>query len=404
MTLLDLTRSLRPHFYGRTRRDKPLPQRAADSKILMSDPGLLKKLAVPVVVIAIQALVATASLQTLSILRVFIECESQWSKSQKDSFNYLAQYLDLGDEQDYQRFQTAVADVIEHNAARQALEKAEPEIAAATARFLHVGVHPNDIPGLIFIFLHFRQYSYFRQAITLWQQTDPMLAELVSLGKTIHAQNEQGGRPGSDAALRTYLREFDGRFSTMATAFSKALGAGTRAVTTMLAFANIGAALALMSLVVWRMRNLFRRSQLFENALSSEKEQAQVTLQAIGDAVIRVTASGSIDYANAAAERLIGMNQTRAQGRLLSSLVAIIDMTSLDTRCHIESLLNCDDAKRGPVSELTLVTAASSTPVSIQTAPFEVAGKTVGTVLVLRDMTRERELIGKLSWQATMTN
>jgi len=164
----------------------------------------------------------------------------------------------------------------------------------------------------------------------------------------------------------------------MATSFSKALGAGTRSVTTLLAFANNGVALALMSLVVWRMLNLFRRSQLFESALSSEKEQAQVTLQAIGDAVIRVNAAGLIDYVNAAAERLIGMNQAQAQGLLLSSLVAIINIASGETRCLIESLLKRDDTQCGATSELTLVTAAGSTPVSVQIAPFEVAGKAAG--------------------------
>jgi len=383
------------------RRDEPLPQAASESKILTPNPSLLRKLAVPVIGIAIQAIVATASLQTLSILRVFIQCESQWSKSQKNAFNFLAQYLDLGDEQDYQRFQVAVADVIEHNAARQALEKPVPDTAAATDGFQRVGVHPNDVPGVIFIFLHFGQYSYFRQAIDLWRQTDAMLAELVSLGKTIHAQNAQGGRPGSDAALRTYLREFDARFSTMATGFSKFLGAGTRDVTTQLAFANIGLALALMSLVVWRMRNLFQRSQLFESALSNEKEQAQVTLQALGDAVIRVNAAGCIDYANAAAERLMGVNQTQALGHALSSIAAIVDNSSSETRCQIDSLLKGQDVQGGPTSELTLVTAARTTPVSVQTAPFEVAGKTAGTVLVLRDMTRERELIARLLWQAS---
>jgi diguanylate cyclase (GGDEF)-like protein len=155
-----------------------------------------------------------------------------------------------------------------------------------------------------------------------------------------------------------------------------------------------------MALVVWRMRNLFRRSQLFESALSSEKEQAQVTLHAIGDAVIRVNAAGSVDYANAAAERLLGMSERQAFGLPLSSIAAIVDTACGETRCQIESLLKGDDAPYA-TSELTLLTAAGPTPVSVQTAPFEVAGMTAGTVLVLRDITRERGLIARLQWQAS---
>ena len=81
MTLLDSIRDLRLRIRGGLRRHMSTPQHASKSKILTPNPSLLRKLAVPVIGIAIQALVATASLQTLSILRVFIQCESQWSKS-----------------------------------------------------------------------------------------------------------------------------------------------------------------------------------------------------------------------------------------------------------------------------------------------------------------------------------
>ena len=324
----------------------------------------------PVILIAIQALVATASLHSLSILGVYIEAGSDWSRTQQTATNFLIQYLDRGDEHDYEKFLVAVAKDIDSNAARRALEKPEPDIPAATASFLRFGIYPYDIPGAIFMYVHLRQYSYFRQPIAIWQDTDAALVELEALGETIHAQVAQSGPPRGDAALKTRLRELDERLSTMCDAFSKALGAEVRAVTTLVTFANLALAIGLMMLVVWRMGALFRRSQRFESALSSEKQRAQVTLESIGDAVIRINAAGRVEYANPSAERLIGMGQAEAQGRELASLIAIVDEASGRAyKHHIEALLKGEELQSSASSELTLVTAARSTPVSVQGRP-----------------------------------
>jgi diguanylate cyclase (GGDEF)-like protein/PAS domain S-box-containing protein len=364
-------------------------------------PSLVRRLALPVIVIAIQALVATASLHTLSILRVFIACESVWSKSQKNAFNDLNQYLDLGGEQNYQRFRAAVAEDFEHNLGRQALEKPEPDRAAAASHFLRIGVHPDDIAGLMFIFIYFHDYSHFHEATAVWRESDAMLAELVALGETIHARIARGDRPANDQALRAYLRDFDAAFQAKAIRFSQALAAGTRDVTRQLTIANIGLAFALGALVVWRMRALFRRSERFEDALLSEKEQAQVTLQSIADGVIRVDANACVEYVNPAAERLLGMRAADALGRKIASLVTIVDqVTNEACERSIEALLR-GEAHCDPTRELALVTASGSTPISIHGEPLITGGGIVGAVLVLRDMTRERDLIARLTWQAS---
>jgi diguanylate cyclase (GGDEF)-like protein/PAS domain S-box-containing protein len=386
---------------GGGRRARAARPHNAGAAGLPANPSLTRRLALLAVVIAVQALVSTASLHTLSFLRVFIEGESNWSKSQQNAFNDLEQYLDLGDEQDYQRFRAAIAKDFEYNHGRQALEKPRPDRAAATAHFLKAGVHPDDIAGAIFILIHFNDYSHFREATAIWRASDAMLDELVALGETIHARIARGERPADDVALQTRISEFDAAFQTMATSFSKALAAGTRDVATQLTFVNIGVALTLMGLVAWRIRALFRRSQSFENALRSEKEQAQVTLQSIADGVIRIDARACVEYINPAAERLIGMGQAEARGRPIATLVAIVDETS-NTACdrYIDALLE-GDPRFGPDSELSLVTAAGSTPVSVRGEAFKAEDGTRGAVLVLRDMTRERDLIARLSWQAT---
>jgi diguanylate cyclase (GGDEF)-like protein/PAS domain S-box-containing protein len=393
--MIEALRKLKYRVLGYVRRANPEDPDALNPATPASKAGLLRKLALPIIVIAIQAMVATASLQTLWVVRVLVEAESEWSKAQKTAANFLNQYLNRGDEQDYQRFLAAIATDFEFNAARQALEKPEPDITAATVGLLRVGVHPDDVSGMVFFVMHFREYGHFRSAIDIWRETDAMLAELSALGESIRSRIAEDGQPASDEALRTYLREFDAGLSTKATAFSNDLGAGARALTKQLAIANIGLAFALIGLVVWRVRALFKRSQLFEDALRGEKEQAQVTLQSIADGVIRVDAEACVEYVNPAAERLIGMTQAETQGRSIASLIRIVDEGA-----NLVSLLE-GEVQFDPSCELKLVTTAGMTPVSVQRQPMEADGEARGAVLVLRDMTRERDLIERLSWQAS---
>ncbi len=362
--------------------------------------GLLRNIALLAIVIAIQALVAIVSLQALSILRFYVQAESLWSESLKTATIVLDDYLDHGDERNYQDFLAATAIAVDERAARRALEDASPDVAASAAALQRAGLNPSDFAGAIFGYLHFREFGILGRAIAIWKQTDPVLTEFVTVGEVIHAKIRSGIRPADADTLKDEVHAIDVRLSRLGEAFSKILRAEMRDVTRLVTFANIGLAFVLIALVAWRMRYLFRRSQRFEDALRNEKEQAQITLQAIGDAVIRIDAAGRVRYANPAAERLLGQDLAAARGRQLSSVVAFADETGLQCDCPIESMIAGRSTNCSPGSGLVLETAGGSTPVSLQGAPFVVDGETKGTVLVLRDMTRERDLIGRLSWQA----
>ena len=62
-----------------------------------------------------------------------------------------------------------------------------------------------------------------------------------------------------------------------------------------------------------------------EHALQSEKERAEITLAAIGEAVITTDTQGQIDYMNPAAEQLLSCSLTLARSKPLSSLFRLVD-------------------------------------------------------------------------------
>jgi diguanylate cyclase (GGDEF)-like protein/PAS domain S-box-containing protein len=71
-------------------------------------------------------------------------------------------------------------------------------------------------------------------------------------------------------------------------------------------------------------RNMIERKAA-EDALFTEKERAQVTLNSIGDAVLCTDSSGNVTYLNVVAERMTGWIWEEAYGRPLADVFQIID-------------------------------------------------------------------------------
>ena len=143
-----------------------------------------------------------------------------------------------------------------------------------------------------------------------------------------------------------------------------------------------------------------RRAEL---AVHAEKERAQVTLQSIGDAVITTDAGGVIDYLNPIAEQLTGWALDEARGRPRDQVLRIVEeggsegAESLIARCLREGrvILGNDQS--------TLV-ARNGREVAIQNSAAPIRdreGSLLGTVVVFRDVSRERRLRRALSYQAT---
>lgn len=72
------------------------------------------------------------------------------------------------------------------------------------------------------------------------------------------------------------------------------------------------------------LRNMIDRKRA-EDALFTEKERAQVTLNSIGDAVLCTDSSGNVTYMNIVAEQMTGWLRKEALGRPLADVFHIID-------------------------------------------------------------------------------
>jgi diguanylate cyclase (GGDEF)-like protein/PAS domain S-box-containing protein len=145
-----------------------------------------------------------------------------------------------------------------------------------------------------------------------------------------------------------------------------------------------------------------RAMDRLRNALVEEKERAQVTLESIGDAVIRIDANEQVTYLNPVAESLLGVTASEVEDMSTTRLLRLVSREDRQDLTHV--LL--EDVRRGnpamlPLNALLLSRQDMEYEVEGRLSPIHAAdGQTKGGVLVLRDVTEARQMQRRLIWQA----
>lgn len=137
--------------------------------------------------------------------------------------------------------------------------------------------------------------------------------------------------------------------------------------------------------------------------LFAEKERAQVTLASIADGVVTTDLDGWVEYLNPVAEALTGWRSERASGLPIQALFRVVDETTRRPAPNvIEMVLKEERTIEGGANMLLQRNDGAEIPVVHSAAPIrDRAGKVTGVVLVLRDVSRERQYAARLSYQAS---
>ncbi|MBI1890853.1 MAG: EAL domain-containing protein [Burkholderiales bacterium] len=140
-----------------------------------------------------------------------------------------------------------------------------------------------------------------------------------------------------------------------------------------------------------------RTRELFE-----QKERAQVTLQAITDAVITTSTTGLIDYLNPVAERLTGWNKDEACNRPLEEVFRIIDDSTRERAPNPVTMVFDSGDIVGLATQCILVRRdGREFAIQNSAAPIRDAeGHIIGAVLVFHDVSEARRIAAQLSHQA----
>jgi diguanylate cyclase (GGDEF)-like protein/PAS domain S-box-containing protein len=139
-----------------------------------------------------------------------------------------------------------------------------------------------------------------------------------------------------------------------------------------------------------------------EEQLFREKELAQVTLRSISDGVVTTDAAGKIRYLNPVAEKMVGADVSQLDGaRLLDALAHRGSGASLVSQLA-DAAFNQREVMVAAEPVLLEDDSEGELAVEVSAAPLlDHRGLTLGTVTVLRDVTKTRELAQQLSYQAS---
>jgi PAS domain S-box-containing protein len=144
-------------------------------------------------------------------------------------------------------------------------------------------------------------------------------------------------------------------------------------------------------------KEVSERKQAEEN-LAAESERLNVTLRSIADVVIAIDTDGKIILINKNAENLTGWTQEETNGRSFNELFHMIrDKTNIAYEDLEITTLKTGDISDYSRDIVLVAKDGSEHLIAVSGAPLQdTCGNNIGTVLVLRDITKQRNLEDEL--------
>ena len=137
--------------------------------------------------------------------------------------------------------------------------------------------------------------------------------------------------------------------------------------------------------------------------LFTAKERALVTLASIADGVITTDPDGWVEYLNPVAEELTGWPTETARGLPMQAILRMVDEGTRKLAPNpIEMVLREERTIEAATTLLLVRNDGTEFPIVQSAAPIRArGGEITGVVLVLHDVSRERQYVAKLSYQAS---
>jgi diguanylate cyclase (GGDEF)-like protein/PAS domain S-box-containing protein len=142
--------------------------------------------------------------------------------------------------------------------------------------------------------------------------------------------------------------------------------------------------------------------KMMEEALSIEKELAQVTLASIGDAVICTDRAGNIAFLNPMAEQMTRWSCNAAKGRPMGEVFRVLDPNTREITANpAERAMAQDRTIHLPPNSILIGRDGFETPIEDSVAPIhDRNGQATGAVIVFRDVSAAQAMSRQMTYAA----
>lgn len=237
-------------------------------------------------IVALLLFLGIVSMHVLSSVRAYVSGESLWSKSQKESTYHLNRYAVTHSESDYQQFLREIEIPLQDKVARLALQQSNPDTQAASAALIKAKNNPDDVPGLVQLFLYFQHTSLMAPSIEYWVEGDKLIEQTVKLADQLHQHIETGNiHEDKVNELVERINQISLQLTPLEDAFSNALGAASRKAQVLIVSLMIGITFVLMLMGVYLTRRLVLRDATLLRTIQINEERWKFALDGARDGV-----------------------------------------------------------------------------------------------------------------------
>ena len=224
-----------------------MPSMRSDRTIYASVLGPL------VLAIVTLVLVSVGGFQALSAARAYVGGESLWSKARSQTTTHLRARATANAPAPCAPLIVWLAVPLGDRTARLALDQSPPDRAAARVGFLQGGNHPDDLDGMINLYLYFGALPLLREPIEAWRRGDELIGQLRALGERICARPAAAAGDTTDPDLRE-LDRLGAELIEVEKHFSASLGHSSRLTEELLIGAIFLLAVLLAGGSIWFVR------------------------------------------------------------------------------------------------------------------------------------------------------
>lgn len=250
-------------------------------------------------------------------VRSYVRGENLWAKAQKESVLALYKYAYTGEPSYLHASREFLSVNLGDQKARQALQSVPPDTVAASEGFLQGENHPDDIPGMISLFINYQNISYLKSAIRIWSEADLLIADLRLLADQLE-QAVNNNHPDVVAVLVTQLDRLNHELKEKEFAFSSTLGEASRWIKSTLIVVYSVLFILLLIVSVLIARNIARQLRATEEKLRISDHRFTSLARSDLVGIFEFELGGKIIEANRKFLSMLGLHKDDLDGQPLN--------------------------------------------------------------------------------------